>query len=74
MNFFKYQIEFYDEEKESMLEQGITFGENYADAISKVIKFYGEKDTISVYLTKWNDYACMPISAKVLEALEFDEV
>ena len=77
MYFFKYVVEFtfYDgKEIQHKTEQGITFGENYQEAIARVIKYYHEDDVTSVCLTMWNDRECMPISEKVLDNLEFDEI
>ena len=77
MYFFKYVVEFtsYDgKEIQYNTEQGITFGTNYQEAITRVIKYYGEDNITSVYLTMWSDRECMPISEKVLDNLEFDEI
>ena len=54
----KYIITWYNEiENKEINSEGYVFGENYAEAVDQLMRYYGEDETNSFSL-EWEDSAC----------------
>ena len=65
MNLYYYKIKSYNtfDSKEEK-EDGYTVGENYTDALNRLMEFYGEDETLTVTLKYVTDRPILILPAK----------
>lgn len=67
-NYFEYEVEVCTEDGDETY-QGITYGENYAEALKTIIDLFDERDLISVKIIPWDCEGCITTSKEALKEL-----
>ena len=71
--FYKYNVKWYNDYKIEDL-CGITIGESYSDAFSRVLDYYGgEGEVEGIYIEAWDVTNCFELRPEVLCFVEFDD-
>lgn len=71
--FYKYNVKWYNDYKVEDL-CGITIGESYSDAFSRVLDYYGgECEVEGIYIEAWDVTNCFELRPEVLRFVEFDD-
>lgn len=53
---FKYKVHFFDDMTDKFKDEtGLVAAKGYAEAISRVLSYYGASSLVGVYLEKWDD-------------------
>lgn len=66
---YRAKVQWYCDE-ELITDSCITFGENLAEAMAHITKYFGEKDIEEVYLSCLCDEAVLPLDEKIIDSLE----
>jgi hypothetical protein len=69
MYFYEYKVEYYNEVN-AVTEVGITAGIDYAEALSRLQKYYGKDDIISIFLREWDEFECLPMTEDTLDEVK----
>lgn len=71
MSFYKVKVNWYNEIADKVEEEfSLTYGENYAEAITRIVECYGELALENVFLECIYDGEVLPIKENTLNDLE----
>lgn len=72
MNFYNGKVIYYNEtEGKTTEEPFLTCGENFSDALNRVIKFYGEEWIEGIDISYYTDNELLPIPKEVLDSYDY---
>lgn len=69
MSYYRAMVEWHND-GEIIEDSVIVYAENYAQAVERFSKYFGEKDIEKIAIEYFYDEAVLPIDAKVLDSLE----
>ena len=69
-NYFEYEVLWWDDEDSvERTFQGVTYGDDFHEALKNILEFYGEKNIISVRMEPWDTNGCLEISKDALDTI-----
>lgn len=67
-NYFEYEVEVWEDGEEGTY-RGVTYGDDYAEALNNIVRFFGEADLISLKIEPWDCEGCLIMSKEVINEL-----
>lgn len=67
-NYYEYEVEVF-EDYQVETYQGITYGNDFAEALRNVADYYSEEDLCSVKIIPWDCEGCISLSKNALDEL-----
>lgn len=67
-NYFEYEVKVWEDGEEEIY-RGVTYGDNYAEALDNIVRFFGEADLISLKIEPWDCEGCLIMSKEVINEL-----
>lgn len=67
-NYFEYEVKVWEDGEEETY-RGVTYGDNYSEALDNIVRFFGEADLISLKIEPWDCEGCLIMSKEVINEL-----
>lgn len=67
-NYFEYEVKVWEDGEEKTY-RGVTYGDDYAEALNNIVRFFGEADLISLKIEPWDCEGCLIMSKEVINEL-----
>lgn len=67
-NYFEYAVKVWEDEEDNTYH-GVTYGDDFAEAVDNIVNFFGERDIISLKIEPWDCEGCLIMSKEVINEL-----
>lgn len=67
-DYFEYEVQVWEDEGRKTY-YGVTYGEDFSEALDNLIEFFEERNLISLKIEPWDASGCLVMSKEVLGEL-----
>lgn len=67
-NYFEYEVKVWEDGDEETY-YGVTYGDDFVEAVDNLVQFFGEADLLSLKIEPWDCEGCLIMSKEVLDEL-----